>query len=384
MLPLDRDYLIARLTDLVRIDSVNPRLVPDAPGEAEIAAYIAAVLRDLGIHVELQEVEPRRPNVVGVIRGTGGGRSVMLNAHMDTVGIDGMRAPFAAATRGGRLHGRGAQDMKGSIAAMLTAAKSLVDSGTRVGGDIVLAFVVDEEYGSSGTEHLMRHVMTDAAILTEPTGLEVAIAHGGFWVFEFETRGRAAHGGCPDDGVDANMHMGRIIAQLSHLSSDLQRRVPHPLVGRPSLHIPRIEGGTGLFVYADRCMMRVERRTTPGESADAIRAEMTGIIERLAAADSAFRGTVRPVLGREPYEIDASADIVQAVAAAARRVRGKAPTFIGHSWWEDSALIAEQGVETVIIGPTGAGMHSHDEWVEIDSVIDLARILVRSVIEFAG
>ena len=381
---IDRKYLVDTLADLVRINSVNPSLVPGAPGEREIAAYIDATLHQLGITAQVHEVAPERMNVVGALKGTGGGRSVMLYAHMDTVGVAGMTDPFAAEIRDGRLYGRGAQDMKGGIAAMLAALEAMVKTDTRLSGDLVFAFVADEEYGSIGTEHLTRHVQADAAIVTEPTDLEICLAHKGFCVFEFETRGRAAHGARPEEGVDANMHMGRIVAELSELSESLLRQNAHPLVGLPSLHIPLLQGGTQLFVYADKCKMSVERRTLPGESATEIGREMESIVRKLADADPAFRGGVRTVLTREPYEISRDADIVKAVAAAVSDVLNRQPGFIGHSWWEDSALIAESGTETVIIGPKGAGIHSHEEWVDIDSVIDLAKILLHAVTRYAA
>jgi acetylornithine deacetylase len=383
-LRIDRDYLLDSLVDLVRINSVNPDLVPGAPGEAEIGRYIAGALRQLDVPTGFHELESGRVNVIGTLRGAGRGRSLMLNAHMDTVGVEGMSDPFSAEIREGRVYGRGAQDMKGSIAAILAAIKALQKSGLRLKGDLIVTFVADEEYGSIGTEHVVRHVKTDAAIVAEPTDLDVCLAHKGFWVFELETVGRAAHGGCPEDGIDANMHMGQVLAELAKLSDALRSSPAHPLVGSPSLHAPLLRGGDQMFIYSARCKMNVERRTVPGETAEDALEEVETILAGIRDRDPQFRATVRPVLGREPYEISPDAEIVRVLTASVKEALGREPAFIGHSWWEDSALIGEQGTETVIIGPRGAGIHSSEEWVEIESVVQLAGILAQTAVDYCG
>jgi acetylornithine deacetylase len=218
----DRDYALATLQGLVRINSINPSLVPGGAGEAEIAAYIAESLRGVGADVALHAPEPGRTSVVGVLRGTGGGRALMLNAHVDTVGVAGMDEPFSGALRGGRVYGRGAYDMKGSLAACLTALKALADSGARLRGDVLVAAVADEEYASLGTADLIDRYQVDGAVVTEPTELDLCLAHKGFVWVEVETRGRAAHGSRFDLGVDANLRMGRYLARLEGLERELR------------------------------------------------------------------------------------------------------------------------------------------------------------------
>lgn len=381
---IDRTYVTDTLKNLVSINSINPGLVKGAPGEAEIGAYIADALRSLGLPADVTEIAPNRVNVVCTIDGTGAGRSLLLNGHMDTVGVEGMEDPFSAEIRNGRLYGRGAQDMKGGITAMLAAARSLVESRIRLRGDLVLAFVADEEYASVGTEQLVKHVKTDAAIVTEPSGLDICLAHKGFQVFELETVGRVAHGGCPEDGIDANIHMGRILAELDTLSQTLATGSRHPLVGAPSLHVPLMEGGDQLFTYAALSKISVERRTVPGESADETLIEMRELVAKLSERDPRFNGLVRHVMGRDPYEISPDAEIVKTLGRCADRLLGKAPDFIGHSWWEDSGLIGERGTDTVVFGPTGSGIHTTEEWVDIESVVSLARILYDTVLDYCG
>ena len=216
-LTIDPDYLTQTLADLVRINSINPTLTPGGAGEAEIAAYLTGALSKLGLDVATYEPEPGRVSVVGTLKGRGGGRSLMLNAHTDTVGIEGMPAPFSAAIHDGKLYGRGAYDMKGSLAACMTTVKALSEAGAPLSGEVLIAAVADEEYASLDTADLIKHCRVDGAIVTEATDLNICLAHRGFIWLEVETIGRAAHGSRFDLGIDANMRMGRFLAELDKL-----------------------------------------------------------------------------------------------------------------------------------------------------------------------
>ena len=381
---IDRAYLIQTLSDLVRINSINPTLVPGGAGEAEIANYVAGSLGGFGLQVKTAELESGRPSVIGVLDSGRPGRSLMLNAHYDTVGVDGMAEPFSAAIRDGKLYGRGAYDMKGSLAASMTAAKALADSAALDAGRVVIAAVADEEYGSIGTAAVIREITTDAAIVTEPTALKVCLAHKGYLWIEVETRGRAAHGSRFQEGVDANMRMGRFLAELEGLERDLRTRPGHPLVGPPSLHAAMISGGSGLSTYAASCRLQIERRTVPGETESQAIGEIQAIADKLAAADSSFHASVRAFFVREPFEVAPCARIVQVVDRASREVLGRAAAHFGDTPWMDAALLSAAGVETVVIGPAGAGAHASEEWVDIESVEQLARILVLAALDYCG
>ena len=385
---VDPAFTLATLQGLVRLNSINPSLVPGAPGEAEIAAYIAGVLRGVGGPAPLQVAEhapePGRVSVVGVLKGTGGGRSLMLNAHVDTVAVHGMAEPFSGALRDGRVYGRGAYDMKGSLAACLAALKALAESGPRLRGDVLVAAVADEEYASLGTADLLGRYPVDGAIVTEPTELDLCLAHKGFVWVAVETAGRAAHGSRFDLGVDANLHMGRYLARLAGLERELRARDPHPLVGPPSLHAALLHGGSGLSTYAERCTLQIERRTIPGETEAQVAAELQALADALAAEDPSFTASVRPFFVREAFEVAPGAAIVQAVERAAQAVLGRAPRHHGQTPWMDSALLAGAGVETVVIGPAGAGAHAAEEWVNLQSVIDLGNILVRAAEDYCA
>jgi acetylornithine deacetylase len=380
----DREFVVRTLRDLVRIDSVNPGIAPDGAGEAEIAAFIVRALAGIGLETRMLEPEPGRATAVGIARGTGGGRSLMLNGHADTVGVEGMTSPFSADVRDGRLYGRGAHDMKGSLAACIGAAKMLADAGVRLRGDLVVAAVADEEYGSLGTADLIRQVGVDAAIVTEPTNMDVCLAHKGFVWIEVETKGKAAHGSRFAEGIDAVMMMGRFLAELDVLEGALRGGLAHPLVGPPSLHAATIAGGTGLSTYAATCRLRIERRTVPGETVDHAVGQLLDIVRRLSAADPRFSASVRPFFSREPFEVAPTAGIVQALAASAAVVLGRQPAFVGDSPWMDAALLAEAGVETVVMGPLGAGEHSAEEWVNLDSVVQMAEILAKTAMDYCG
>ena len=382
-LPIDGSWLTRVLSDLVRIDSVNPSLVEGGAGEAEIAAYVADVLREMGVDVSVHEPQPGRPSVVGRL-GRADGRTLMWNAHHDTVGVEAMDAPFEPEIRGGRLYGRGAYDMKGSVAAALAAARALVESGTELAGELLVASVADEEYASLGTADLLDRYAIDAAIVTEPSGLDLCLAHRGFVWVRVETQGRAAHGSDYEEGVDANLRMGRFLCRLEEHVRSLQRRPGHWLLGPPSLHAALLRGGTGLSTYADRCAVHIERRTVPRETVSQVERELRELLSELRREDPAFVASLEVLFSREPFETHEDAEIVQVVRGAAREVLDREPAVVGESPWMDSSLLAEAGVDTVVFGPAGDGAHAAEEWVDLASVARLAAVLARSAVAYCG
>jgi acetylornithine deacetylase/succinyl-diaminopimelate desuccinylase family protein len=361
---------------LVAIDSVNPDLVPGGAGEAEIANFVAGWLGDAGLDVQLDEAAPGRPSVVAVARGTAGGASLMLNAHMDTVGVDGMERPFEPVVRDGRLYGRGAYDMKAGLAACMLAAERLRPEG--LAGDVVVAAVADEEYASIGVQSVLKRWRTDAAIVTEPTALRVCIAHKGFAWAEIETRGHAAHGSRPAEGVDAITRMAPALARLAKLQSALDALPGHELVGPGSVHASLIKGGQELSSYPARCVLSLERRTAPGESADDFLRECEALVEGIEGAEAGLG------LVREPFSVDPNAAVVGAVSRAAEAVTGRPAELYGETYWMDAALTQASGIPTVVFGPAGQGAHAVDEWVEIASVDACADGLVRAARELCA
>jgi acetylornithine deacetylase/succinyl-diaminopimelate desuccinylase family protein len=364
------------LSELVAIDSVNPELVRGAGGEGEVARFVAEWLERAGLEVEVAEAAPGRPNVVGTARGAGGGRSLLLNAHTDTVGVAGMEAPFSPRVEDGRLFGRGAYDMKAGLAAALLAARDA--RARKLRGDVIVAAVVDEEVGSIGTEALVRTQRADAAIVTEPTGLRIGIAHKGFIAFELTTEGHAAHGSRPDLGVDAIAKMGRVLVGLEALDRALRANPTHPLLGSGSLHAGVISGGQEYSSYPASCTVHAERRTVPGETVELVDGELATLLDRLAEEDADLRASWRRVFAREPFEIDPDDPFVELV----RRAAGA--DLVGEWFWTDAALLAAAGIPTVLYGPGGEGAHAEVEWVDLASAERCREVLVRVAENFCS
>jgi acetylornithine deacetylase/succinyl-diaminopimelate desuccinylase-like protein len=358
------DELIELTSRLVAIDSVNPALVPGGNGEREIALFVAAWCTEHGLEVEV--VGDARPSVIATRRGSGGGRSLLLNAHLDTVGVAGMTAPHAPRVENGRLYGRGAYDMKGALAVILLVAAAAGE----LRGDVVVTAVADEELASIGTEAVLERVTAGAALVPEPTELQLAVAHRGFVGFELETHGVAAHGSRPDLGVDAIAKMGHVLVALDQLDQRLQSGARHPLAGTGSVHASLIEGGQELSSFPARCVLTGERRTIPGETEADVLREL-----RELAGDA----TVRVLASRDPYEASVEHPFVDLVA----RLSG-VPGPVGAPFWTDAALIAGAGIPTVLYGPAGEGAHAEVEWVDLSSLERLYDVIARVADEWCG
>jgi acetylornithine deacetylase len=377
------DPVIALLSDLVAIDSVNPSLVSGARGEAEIAAFLAEVLRQAGLTVTIQEAVPGRPNVVGVLEGRRPGPALMFCGHTDTVGVAGMEHPFTPEIRGDRLYGRGSQDMKSGVAAMVDAARTLARDGGLSAGRLIVAAVIDEEHGSAGADALVREWRADAAVITEPTGLDIGIAHKGFQWVTVQTRGRAAHGSRPAEGRDAIMRMGRVLVALESLGRDLERGRTHPLLGAASLHASIVSGGTELSTYPASCSLQFERRTLPGEPDDVALREAERVIARLREEDAEFEAAAEGRFGRGAYELPDNHPLASTLRAAATHVRVAAQQT-GLSFWTDAAILGAAGIPAVLFGPGGAGLHSTEEYVLIPDVCACRDTLVTLGRRFTG
>ena len=369
------DPSVRLLSDLVAIDSVNPSLVPGAAGEDAIASAVADHLRRLGLDVHVQHVAPGRPNVIGVLEGRQKGRSLMFCGHVDTVGVDGMTAPFDPVVKDGRLYGRGSQDMKGGVAAMIDAARVLKERGCPR-GRVIVAAVIDEEYASIGADALVTEWTADAAVVTEPTDLQIGVGHKGFAWLEIETRGRAAHGSRPKDGRDAILHMGRVLGRLERLDRELQSQPPHPIMGTASLHASIVDGGRELSSYPDRCRLQMERRTVAGETDQSVTLEIQALLDSLAAGDPDFRATSRLMFSRPPYAVRPEHELPSALRAAAAST-GCRSEIVGMSFWTDAAVLGSAAIPAVLFGPGGAGLHSTEEYVNVADVMDCRDALVR-------
>jgi acetylornithine deacetylase len=359
--------LVALLTDLVGINSINPDLVPGAPGEGEIAAFIARWLENAGCEVHFQEVRPGRPNVVARVRGTGGGKTLLLNGHIDTVGVAGMaRESYLPSQRDGRLYGRGTYDMKAGVAACMLAIAAAAKHPPR--GDVIFSAVMDEEYAGLGTQALVAQYSAEGAIVAEPTELQIILAHKGFVWLEVETIGLAAHGSRPDLGVDAIAMMGSVLSALRQHDRALQAGPPHQYLKTGSIHASLIRGGQDMASYPDRCIVSIERRIIPGETPEQVENQIQAILDPIAQADPGFKALVRRGLSRSPLETPAESAILNSLAEAAQKVLGHPVEKAGATYWTDAATLWEAGIPSLLFGPIGAGAHAMEEWVDLASV----------------
>jgi acetylornithine deacetylase len=376
------DELEKLLSDLVSINSINPDLVPGSPGEAEIAHYIADWLKLNDLEVQLVESVSGRPNVVGIAHGTGSGKTLLLNGHMDTVGIVGMPDAHQPHIKNGRLYGRGSYDMKGGVAACMLAVAAAKEQ--RLRGDVIFTAVIDEEYASIGTMDLANRFHADGAIVAEFTELQLILAHRGFVWLQIETIGKAAHGSRPDLGVDAIVKMGKVLTDMEKLDQNLRSIPTHPLLRSGSLHASLIQGGQELSSYPERCLLSVERRTLPSESPESVEAEFLKIIQDIQNSDPSFNAVVRRGIDRSPLETPEDTDIVKAIQSSANKVLNHLPEIAGVPFWTDAAVLSAAGIPSVLFGPSGSGAHAVEEWVDLASVRACAEIYLATAINFCG
>jgi acetylornithine deacetylase len=369
----EREEIIGLLSQLVEIDSVNPSLVPGGAGERQLAQFVATWLEKAGLEVVIEEIAPGRENVIAIAKGRGSGknkgkgegRRLMLNAHLDTVGIGNILNPHQAQITDGKLYGQGALDTKGGLAAFMLVAAQV--KKLDLAGEVMLAAVADEEYASLGTEALVRRWQADAALVAEPTDLHIVSTHKGFMWFEIETFGVAAHGSKPEIVVDAIAKMGKVLVEIERLGQTLAHKQVHPLLGPASIHASLINGGQEWSTYPEGCRLSVERRTLPGETRTLVEAELEQLLERIAREDPTFKATFNLIFEREPLEVSPQSEIIKSILSQSQRLTGQAQ-LSGFSGWTDAALLNAAGISALVFGPVGEGLHGAVEWVDLASV----------------
>jgi acetylornithine deacetylase len=368
------------IADLVACDSTNPDIAAGGVGESAVATLIAGRLAAAGLEIDRYDVAPGRPNVVATLRGTGGGRTLMLCGHMDVVGA--LPEQFVPEVRDGRLYGRGSHDMKAGLAAAIVAVERIA-AGERLRGDVVVAALCDEEWRSIGAEELVRRSGADAAILPEPSNLDVITAHGGFSWHEITSHGVQAAGVEQDRGRDAIGKLGPILTAIRDLDRALEQR-PAASYGRGSIHASTISGGEQLPVYPARCVVGIERCLIPGETWRGAVAELEAMIAATMADDSDARFELATIVGRDPVELGADEPVVALITAAAARAMGREPVVRGEIGWQDSGILVDAGIPCVVFGPLGAGEHTDCEWVDLESVAIVAQVLEDTARAFCG
>jgi acetylornithine deacetylase len=380
-MPIPRGDAVALARALIQIDSRNPTLAPDSPGEGDCARTLASVLDDWGFSVELMESVPGRPNVIARI-GPRNAPALMLNGHLDVVGVEGMiHNPFSAHVRGDRIYGRGSADMKGGVAAMCAAAAkgAQADSSRQ----ILVTAVVDEEYESLGMRALLADgIRAEAAIITEPTRLAICPAHRGFVWMDIVVTGRAAHGSRYDIGVDAITHAGLLLAQLEKLERTHESGPRHQLLGRGSLHASKIQGGVGMSTYPELCNLAIERRTLPGESTEKALGEIRDAFAKVRSEHPQFAARVTLNTAQLPSDVPIDSPIVKRLRGALER-EGVPVKIEGLSAWTDAAPLNEAGIPTICFGPGDIALaHAAEEFVPIEDIDVATRVLTRVVREW--
>ncbi len=372
---------VALTAELVSIPSVNPDLVPGAPGEAEIATYCGSWLAVQGFEVHRLESRAGRPSIVGIARGSGGGRSLMLNGHYDTVTLAGYDGdPLNPVVENGRLSGRGSFDMKSGVASKMVAAARARQENPR--GDVLVACVADEEHSSHGTEEVLAAFTADAGIVTEPSHLELTLAHKGFVWFDVIIKGRAAHGSRPEFGIDAIAKAGHFLVAVEQWGQRMDRGAQHHLLGTGTVHASTIRGGEEASSYPAECHVTIERRTLPGETADSVERELVEILEHLASTVQDFSYRLRRGLERYPFEADPEAPVVRVVREQAAGVLGHSPAVRGEPFWTDCSLLHQAGIPCLMFGVDGGGAHAAEEWATVSSIERLTEILTVTILDF--
>ena len=378
---------VALTAELVAIDSVNPGLVPGAAGEAAIVDHLRNRLQRTGFttHVIDGTGHDDRPSLVAIGPAGTPGPTVVLNGHLDTVGVDGMADPFTPAVDASRLAGRGSSDMKSGVAAMVVAAEKL--AARRPTGRVVLALVADEEDASAGAEAVLAAlpglgIHPDVVVVGEPTSLAVTESLRGYALVEVTFTGRAAHSSQPDEGVNALAHLGRLLHAVEQRQATLAGR-------GASLMVTVASGGESPFVLARSARALVERRSVPGESADTALAEVEQLLDDLRTADPQVAATARLLIAREAWRLDddgpaASLSTALEKALAEQEPGTPVPQRYAAPAWMEAPLWQAAGIPALVCGPDGGGMHSADEWVDLDQVRRYAVALTDAVAGWAA
>lgn len=369
------DDVIELACALIATDSVSPSLVHGGAGEARIVELLAQRLAARGFTTTIVPApgNPERVSLVATFSGAVDGPTVVLNGHLDTVGVEGMPDPFTPRIEHGRLMGRGASDMKAGVAGLVIAAERLAVAGWP--GTVVLALVADEEDASVGAlavlDHLARTgVAPDVCLIAEPTWLDLAVAHRGYAVVEVDLHGRTAHSSQPEEAVDAMRALTVLLAEVHAAHETLQRARPHPLLGRGTLMATVARAGTAPFSVAAHASIVIERRTAHAESAADVHAEVRALCDAVERAVPGIRATASLALARDAWEQDDQGIAQDVATALASALQAAAPVGRrGTPYWMEAALWQAAGIPTVIFGPAGGGLHAIDEWVEVDQVV---------------
>ncbi len=377
------------LAELIALPSVNPAFLPaghPSAGEQRVAEFLAATAAQAGLEIEFQEVLPGRSNLIARLRPAQAiRRTILLAPHMDTVGADGTK--FIPQRKNGRLHGRGACDTKGSVAAMLAALCDLARAKARpLETEIVFVGLIDEEHAQAGSRALVGQVSSLSplfgkagrraaagsvlAIVGEPTKLQVVTAHKGSLWLQLATRGQAAHGATPHLGQNAVHEMARVVDVLETSYAAQLRRRQHPLLGAATVNVGQIAGGTQPNIVPDRCVISIDRRTLPGETEAGVRREIKAFLGAKKLKVNLASAKLAPAL---PLATEVTLPLVQQFLQIGNQTKP-----VGVDYFCDAAVISAGGIPSVVFGPGDiAQAHTADEWISLAQLERAKDLLVR-------
>ncbi len=379
---VNRSKIIDLLREMIAIPSVNPFDNPASEScrELEIADFYQAQMDQLGMQTSRRDVVYGRPNVFGRIRGTGQGPCVMLAGHLDTVGVAGYKNPFDPKILDNKIYGRGSCDMKAGLTAYLEVARIILENDIELKGDLVIAGIADEEHGMIGSKEISQNgPIPDFAIVGEPTDLEVCHAHKGQLCMHIRTYGKACHSSIPEQGVNAIIHMARVIDAFADYNNELQSRSAHPACGHGRFNPGVIRGGEIASAVPDYCELEVDRRTLVGESEQQVTSEFRQRLDALAGEVANFSYDIsKPTINISALDTPIDSPVVQHIAAAFTQTLQKQTRFEPFSGGTDAPNLL---CPAVICGPGSIRQaHTLDEFVGIEQVTNAVIIYLRAVL----
>ena len=372
---IKEEDIINLAQQLIRIPS------DETAGEQEVCDYLESVLKSLGMKIKIQQVKPNRPNIIAEVVGNNSGKVIMLNGHIDTVPIGDIDKwsvdPYGGNIKNNKLFGRGATDMKGSIASMIIAIKYMMNNITNFNGKIIFTGVMAEETTGIGTQKVVEdNIKADMAIVGEPSDEKIYRAHKGTMWFNLFSYGKLEHSSESDSGSNnAIINMMKLIEEINKISKELEM-IDNDLVGHPTINVGLIEGGTKQNMIADSCKVSIDRRVLPGEDPDKILDELRVRFNKLRSTDSRLEFDIKKDTIREAVEVSESEQIVQELKKALNKVFNKDTIVSGMKATTDMSILVNQGkIPSVIYGPGFIKQaHTIDEFIEVERLIKSSEV----------
>jgi len=383
---ISREKVVMLTKKFVQFDTQNP------PGkEKELAQYVEEYLRSLGLNTELLDFLPNRPNLFAEYKVSDKGKKFLFDGHLDTVPVGNSSLwtvdPFSGTLKEGKIFGRGAADMKGSIAAFVHALETLIDSGVELNGSVHMLLTSDEEISALGTrEFLKKGYSADASIVGEPSCLEVNVAHKGVARWRLKTLGKSTHASSPEEGVNAIYKMAKVLNELEKLAKSYSMSSrQHPLLGKPTLNVGTIVGGTKDNIVPDFCEITIDRRLLPGDRVEEVEREFNQLLSRLASDDPSLKFELKLYHSHNPAETPPNHPFVILANLCVEKVLGERRPVKGFQATTEMSHLVEAGIPSIILGAGDIKVaHTVDEYVLVDELVNCAKIYALILLKYLG